>query len=308
MPSVSIIVPNYNHLRFLPQRLETIFNQTFQDFEVILLDDCSTDNSWEYLSQFANHPKVSHCIRNEVNSGSPFKQWKKGWDLAKYNWIWIAESDDYSELDFLERLVLQIDDEVSLIFVKSEFVDENGGALFFNGIKHEIKSYNLGENPIRRKGTQFISDFLVYRNYLLNASAVLFRNPKTFPEGALFMKYAGDWFFWLSILGFLDVIYLPRPRNFFRFHSGTTRMTLDEKSELRKFKECFRCIKLGMNISKKNFSFWKLNLSFSELTEAYFRLRYKYGRFRFYSILPQIPFFLYPLYYKFFIQSFIKSR
>lgn len=78
---VSIIVPNYNHLEFLPQRLETIFNQSFQDFEVILLDDCFTDASWEYLKRFENHPKVSHLIRNEFNSGSPFRQWKKEFDI-----------------------------------------------------------------------------------------------------------------------------------------------------------------------------------------------------------------------------------
>ena len=44
MPLVSVIVPNYNHAPYLRQRLDSIFNQTFQDFEVIILDDCSTDN------------------------------------------------------------------------------------------------------------------------------------------------------------------------------------------------------------------------------------------------------------------------
>lgn len=305
---VSVIVPNYNHYQFLPKRLETIFNQTFQDFEVILLDDCSTDDSWEYLKQYEKHPNVSNCIRTDVNSGSPFKQWKKGLELAKYDWIWIAESDDFSELDFLERLVAQIDNEVSLVFAKSEFVDERGGPLFFNGVRHEVKSYDLGEQSLRMKGTQFIADYLMYRNYLLNASAVIFRKPECFPVAALSMKYGGDWFFWLSIIGNQDTIYVPRPRNYFRFHSGTTRMILDEKSEQRKFSESFECIKLGKDISKKRISFFKIDPNFSEWAEGYFKLRFKYGRLRFYSIFPGIPFFLYPLYYKFFFKSLIKSK
>ena len=73
---VSIIVPNYNHAPFLNQRLDSIFNQTFQDFEVILLDDASTDNSLSILEDYKEKfkSKVSHLIVNEKNSGSPFKQ------------------------------------------------------------------------------------------------------------------------------------------------------------------------------------------------------------------------------------------
>ena len=121
---VSIIVPCFNHLNYLSKRVETILNQTYPNFEIIFLDDCSSDGSWEYLIQFENHPKVSHCIRNDVNSGSPFKQWKKGLDLAKYDWIWIAESDDFSEINFLFEMVSKIEPNTNLIFCKSFFVNE----------------------------------------------------------------------------------------------------------------------------------------------------------------------------------------
>lgn len=55
-PLVSIIIPNFNHSRFLRERLESVFNQTFEDFEVILLDDASTDNSVEILEEYAKDP------------------------------------------------------------------------------------------------------------------------------------------------------------------------------------------------------------------------------------------------------------
>lgn len=305
---ISIIVPNYNHQKFLPQRLDTIFNQTFQDFEVILLDDCSIDDSWEYLKQYENHPKVSHCIRNEVNSGSPFRQWKKGMELAQYGWIWIAESDDFSELDFLEKLMAQIDDKISLVFVKSEFVDEKGGPLFFNGKKHEMKSYELGEDRLRELGKKFINEFLIYRNYILNANAVIFRKPDNFPIEPLTMRFAGDWYFWIYILRIGDIVYLPSPSNYFRFHQFTTRSIRDQLTELSRFKEDILCVNLAKEISGRS-TFSLLNdFNFSEMIQGHFKLRWKYGRFRFFSIFPKMPLVFYPLYYKFFFKSLIKSR
>ena len=105
MPTVSVIVPNYNHAPYLQERFDSIFNQTFQDFEVIILDDCSSDNSKEIIEEYRNRPQVSHIVHNEKNSGYPFKQWAKGFGLAKGEYIWIAESDDWAELNFLENLV-----------------------------------------------------------------------------------------------------------------------------------------------------------------------------------------------------------
>ena len=59
IPLISVIIPNYNHSKYLEQRLESVFNQTYTNFEVILLDDCSTDASREILERFAKHEKVS---------------------------------------------------------------------------------------------------------------------------------------------------------------------------------------------------------------------------------------------------------
>ncbi len=99
---VSIILPNYNHFPYLRDRLHSIFTQSYQNFEVIILDDASTDNSLSVLNEYRSHPKVSHFVVNGKNSGSPFKQWKKGLSLAKGDYIWIAESDDFCEPSFLE--------------------------------------------------------------------------------------------------------------------------------------------------------------------------------------------------------------
>src|SRR6516225_8534922 len=77
MPSVSVIVPNYNHARYLRRRVDSIVDQTYQDFELILLDDCSTDGSREVLQSYADDPRV-RIEFNDENTGTPFKQWNRG--------------------------------------------------------------------------------------------------------------------------------------------------------------------------------------------------------------------------------------
>src|SRR5208282_2627995 len=115
VPKVSVVVPNYNHARFLRRRVESILQQTFRDFELILLDDCSTDDSRSILSEYADDPRV-RIEFNEKNSGSTFKQWNKGVRLARGEYVWIAESDDYAGERFLERLVDVLQKESDVAF------------------------------------------------------------------------------------------------------------------------------------------------------------------------------------------------
>ena len=78
VPLVSVIVPNYNYSRYLNSRIDSILAQTFSDYELILLDDASTDDSAQVLEQYGGNEHVTHLIVNEKNSGSPFVQWKRG--------------------------------------------------------------------------------------------------------------------------------------------------------------------------------------------------------------------------------------
>src|SRR5579863_19047 len=118
MPRLSVIVPNYNHATFLRRRIETILAQTYRDFELILLDDGSTDGSRAILFEYASAPSAGakspgqinvRLDFNETNSGSPFKQWNKGVRLTQGKHIWMAESDDYADPRFLERVVGALD-------------------------------------------------------------------------------------------------------------------------------------------------------------------------------------------------------
>src|SRR5436190_2458977 len=96
MPRVSVIVPNYNHAPFLERRIESVLRQTFQDYELLIMDDASTDSSPDIIARYGKLPKV-RILLNDRNSGSPFHQWNKGVNEAKGDFIWIAESDDYAD-------------------------------------------------------------------------------------------------------------------------------------------------------------------------------------------------------------------
>lgn len=135
-PLVSVIVPNYNYARFLEQRMETLLCQTYKNIEVILLDDASTDESLEIIKLYQHNSRVSHVEINTCNSGTPFIQWANGLALARGKYVWIAESDDYSELSFLDMAVplMEENEDAALCFVGSFCVDEFGNKI---GIDHD---------------------------------------------------------------------------------------------------------------------------------------------------------------------------
>ncbi|WP_082577787.1 glycosyltransferase family 2 protein [Flavobacterium sp. Root186] len=225
LPLVSIIVPNFNHEKYLAKRLDSIFAQNYSNFEVIILDDCSTDNSREILSMYAKNEKISHCIFNKTNSGNTFKQWSKGISLAKGDLIWIAETDDYCDNNFLEKLVepFQNDLDVVLAYCQSNRVNEFG-KVTGNWITHtnDIDA-NLFLNPFTMDANKFIEKFLIFKNVIPNASAVLFKkdavNIKDHFDIADEFRYCGDWMFYFKLIVNKKIAFIPESLNNFRYHS-----------------------------------------------------------------------------------------
>ena len=170
---VSVIVPNYNHQRYLHKRIESIIEQTFTDYEIILLDDCSKDESRQTLLAFQNNPHISHIILNTENSGSPFIQWEKGIKLAKGKYIWIAESDDYASPLFLEYTVnaLEAHPKACLCYTGSHIIDAAGSPIKLEGFdkwEEDGLSYVFNNH-------EYIKSHLLHHNSIYNASMVLFK-------------------------------------------------------------------------------------------------------------------------------------
>jgi len=238
-PAVSIIVPSYNYGKFIGKRLESIMNQTFRDFEVIILDDASTDNSVEIITKYLTHPNIKF-IKNESNSGNPFKQWYKGFQEAKGEILWFAEADDFCNPEFLKTLLPSFSDySVALAYCGSIIVDEN------DMITGDYADYHQKVDPLhwrssyKASGTEEINYGLGVKNTIPNASAVLVR--KSCLTESLFQdlfqfQLSGDWHFYLQVIKKRSIEFHAETLNFHRRHQTaiTSKFNADKGDVLLK--------------------------------------------------------------------------
>lgn len=217
-PKVSVIVPNYNYEKFLGERIDSILSQTFQDFELIILDDCSTDNSKSVIEKYRSSPHVSHIIYNETNSGSPFVQWERGIKLAKGEWVWIAESDDVANENFLSTLIAEVEKnpDAVLAFSHSFLIDSEGK--IFSKYWYDTNDDMI----IVQDGKEFARKEMLWRNRIYNASMVIFRRSvfHNIPQTYVQYRAAGDWDFWMSVCLQGQVIEVRKSLNSFRRHTA----------------------------------------------------------------------------------------
>ena len=221
-PFVSIIIPNYNHAQFLNERIQSVLNQTYQNYELIILDDKSSDNSLEIFERYKSNPRVSSIVLNKENSGSPFKQWYKGLELAKGEYIWIAESDDSCDEYFLERMMTGFEnDGVVFTFCKSCVYDVSG-----NKSTYEFQS--VFHETFYTTGKDFITKYLVRYNYVANASSVVFRKRAALGVDKQYtqLRGEGDYLFWIELAEKGNVCYINEELNYFRDHTlNSTKKT-----------------------------------------------------------------------------------
>ncbi len=222
-PTVSVVVPNYNHAAYLRQRIDSILAQTYQDLEVLLLDDRSTDESRAIIQEYASDPRVRIDF-NEVNSGSPFKQWNKGVGLARGKYIWIAESDDYADPRLLEALVPLLDSDSSIAFAycRSWRVTPGGVAGFAD---YNLPDSNRWESDFCVAGAEFFRRYFAYITPVPNASAAVFRKSVYDAVGGAdeSLRLCGDWKLFGAIALRGMVAYSALPMNYFRYHENNAR-------------------------------------------------------------------------------------
>lgn len=220
MPLVSIILPNYNYARYLPMRIESILNQTFTDFELVMLDDASTDTSWQIMQQYKHKDTRISILRNENNSQNPFIQWKRGIEASRGSIIWMAEADDWCEHIFLESLLPAFDNPGTDICFCQSYV-ANSDAKISGTWKYATPELNtLFTADTCFSGHTLIEKALIYENVLPNASAVLFRKSAYEKVGGvdIILKSNADWLIWLKMATNGNVAFINKALNYFRRH------------------------------------------------------------------------------------------
>lgn len=258
-PVVSVILPNYNHAPYLEKRINSILQQTYKDFELIILDDCSIDNSREIINQYASN---YDCIRvhfNQENTGSTFKQWNKGVQLAHGEYIWFAESDDYADEHLLEKMlpVLLDNPNIGMVYCMSHKVNEYD-KIIGDAIPRDNENINpeRWEKNFMNNGAQECAEVMIYKNVIANASGLLFCK-KVFIEcgGAEEnLRLCGDWLTYTKMLKFTDIAFIADHLNYFRVHSNTVRKkkSFNSLDTVWERFQVLRYIAANFEISKEN--------------------------------------------------------
>lgn len=230
LPKVSVIVPNYNYANYIGQRLASVRHQSVPIFELIILDDASTDQSITKISDWLSQTETeARVIINHTNSGNVFSQWQKGLSKATGDYVWIAEADDLSDVEFLETVLPPLISGNAIIsYCESKQINSHGIIQAQN--YHEyltVVCQDKWKSAYIASGAEECESSLAILNTIPNVSAAVFKREvicKVFNEHAneiLQYKKAGDWILYLRALAHGNIAFSPLAANLHRRHEGS---------------------------------------------------------------------------------------
>ena len=213
-PLVSIIVPNHNQASCLTQRLNSIYQQTYNNIEVILLDNASSDNSVEIMKAYAQkYPAKTHLLAKKKETTQTFQLWNEGLAMAHGEYVWIAESDSICDTKFLEEVLKGLlFQSVMLSFGKCVFMQD--GKNIDKLPIYPANSFVSWAKPFVMTAHFFVSKIYATKNIIPSTSAAVFRNIGTIPDEIIKewekMPSLGNWLFFLWLIRGGGVNYTPR--------------------------------------------------------------------------------------------------
>ena len=234
-PKVTALVPSYNHGRYLRQRIESVLEQTYPNVELIVIDDCSEDNSHETIMSLQAQYKFTY-IRNARNSGTPFAAWERALSLGTGDFTWICESDDYADRRFLDVTVdaLMKNKGAVVAYCDSWIVDEQGKRVDHTDTYfHETWRESRWDQDFVREGRSELNNFQVRGQTVPNMSSALFATHafrKAYHPFLKRLKLTGDWLFVGWVLQYGSAVFCKQPLNHFRRHQVTSRVRVEIRS------------------------------------------------------------------------------
>lgn len=223
---ISVIVTSYNHAEYLDQRMESLLRQTYPDLEIIVVDDCSTDNSLAVLEKYKKDPRV-RIIALTANGGYA-RASNLGVTLSRGEYVMLAECDDYNEPSHIAVLhdMLAADDRAGIAYCRSRLVDGSGRTLGNDFLTREkaFKALCAGNAFIPKRAMQ---RFLLIACVIPNMSAALIRKSCFNRVKGLSPDYkaCADWDFWCRCSLEGDFYYAAACLNNFRTHAASVRST-----------------------------------------------------------------------------------
>jgi glycosyltransferase involved in cell wall biosynthesis len=222
MPLVSILVPTYNRAATLRQTLDSVFSQSVQDFEIVLVDDASTDSTSELLASYSD-PRL-RVYRNETNLGQAGNA-ARCLSLATAPFVHYLYSDDFFLPDCLSRKLdaISADPDIALVFAATRIIAPDGSPVATR------RPY-----PTDRvlDGARLARYSFRFKNAYGEPSNVLFRRELSNRLGGFApeLSYTVDWEFWIRLSCQARVAYLATPLSAFRISRGSVTGALRWRS------------------------------------------------------------------------------
>lgn len=209
MPKVTVLMAVYNGERYLHEAVESILNQSFVDFEFVIVEDGSKDNTWQILSEYAAQDSRIRLVRNPENMGLA-KSLNKGLRVARGEYIARQDADDVSLPDRLVKQVSVLDAQPQVVLVSGniDLIDTDG---------------RVWHQPRRTASPRLIAWFLLFYNYLGGHSQVMFRREPVIQIGgyAETYPYSQDYELWLRLAGTGEIAILQDVLLRYRTHSDS---------------------------------------------------------------------------------------
>jgi len=215
IPIVSIVIPTYNHAKFIGKALESVIDQTYKNWEAIVIDNNSTDDTDKVINQY-NDPRIKYLKIN--NDGVIAKSRNLGIKEAKGEWIAFLDSDDWWTKDKLEVCLSKICKNVDFIHHATEYVNKSKSFLTKKIIKgREFKKPILNDLLIGTitKGSQISNSSVIVRKNILIKIGGLNENK--------ILVGSDDYDTWLRIAQITDqFLYVNKKLSYVLFHDART--------------------------------------------------------------------------------------
>jgi glycosyltransferase involved in cell wall biosynthesis len=207
-PLISVVIPTFNHIDFLRIAIESVIAQTYENWEIVVIDNHSTDGTSEYVQKLEN-PRIR--IESIENGGSIAKSRNLGVDIARGDWVAFLDSDDWWTVDKLEMVVERMRSTDDFFFHRMRIQGESS---LYPGL-HQI----IG----RRLKAPVFFDLLLKGNPIATSSVVLRRDLFIESGGmneSLEMKGIEDFNSWLKISRITEnFVHIDEFLGFYRIHN-----------------------------------------------------------------------------------------
>lgn len=250
MPTVSVVMPVHNGRRYLAEAINSILIQSFRDFELLIIDDASDDDTPEIIAQFAKNDSRIIYIRNDKNMGVA-DSLNRGIKIAKGKYIARMDADDIS---YPKRFEIQVkylgnNPGVGVVGTWAKEIDENGKSIKSVRYQPRVNPQIIREN-LYNKGCLLIHPTAMIRSELFNQ--IGFYRPS--------IKYAEDYDLWLRIVEVQDIAIIPLYLLYYRRYKNSVTFKYPIKMQL--------CAKFSRELSKIR----RLGLNDTNLVEQFSKL------------------------------------